>query len=159
MRMSQPERFEILVLGSGTGGKLVAWHMAQSGRRTAVVERRWIGGSCVNVACMPSKNEISSAKVAHLAHHAAQYGTVINSVAVDMATVRRRKREMVERQIARHLQNYKVSGAELIMGSGRFVAPKTLEVSLNDGGTRPCARMKFIESNGETSIEKIRCSS
>ena len=103
MCMSQPERFEILVLGSGTGGKLVAWHMAQSGRRTAVVERRWIGGSCVNVACMPSKNEISSAKVAHLAGHAAQYGTVTNSVAVDMATVRRRKREMVERQIARHL--------------------------------------------------------
>jgi pyruvate/2-oxoglutarate dehydrogenase complex dihydrolipoamide dehydrogenase (E3) component len=107
MRMSQPERFEVLVLGSGTGGKLVAWHMAQSGRRTAVVERQWIGGSCVNIACMPSKNEISSAKVAHLARHAAQYGTVTNSVAVDMATVRRRKREMVERQIARHLQNYK----------------------------------------------------
>jgi pyruvate/2-oxoglutarate dehydrogenase complex dihydrolipoamide dehydrogenase (E3) component len=136
MRMSQPERLEILVLGSGTGGKLVAWHMAQSGRRTAVVERRWIGGACVNVACMPSKNEISSAKVAHLAREAAEYGTVTNSVAVDMATVRRRKREMVERQIAKHLQNYKASGAELLMGSGRFVAPKTLEVTLNDGGTR-----------------------
>jgi pyruvate/2-oxoglutarate dehydrogenase complex dihydrolipoamide dehydrogenase (E3) component len=134
--MSQPERLEILVLGSGTGGKLVAWHMAQSGRRTAVVERRWIGGACVNVACMPSKNEISSAKVAHLARHAAEYGTVTNSVAVDMATVRRRKGEMVERQIAKHLQNYKASGAELLMGSGRFVAPKTLEVTLNDGGTR-----------------------
>jgi pyruvate/2-oxoglutarate dehydrogenase complex dihydrolipoamide dehydrogenase (E3) component len=134
--MSQPERLEILVLGSGTGGKLVAWHMAQSGRRTAVVERRWIGGACVNVACMPSKNEISSAKVAHLARHAAEYGTVTNSVAVDMATVRRRKGEMVERQIAKHLQNYKASGAELLIGSGRFVAPKTLEVTLNDGGTR-----------------------
>jgi pyruvate/2-oxoglutarate dehydrogenase complex dihydrolipoamide dehydrogenase (E3) component len=134
--MPQPERFEVLVLGSGTGGKLVAWHMAQSGRRTAVVERRWIGGACVNVACMPSKNEISSAKVAHLARHAAQYGTVTNSVAVDMTTVRRRKREMVERQIARHLQNYEATGAELIMGSGRFMAPKTLEVVLNDGGTR-----------------------
>src|SRR5260370_32932711 len=134
MRMSQPERFEVLVLGSGTGGKLVAWHMAQSGRRTAVVERQWIGGSCVNVACMPSKNEISSAKVAHLARHAAQYGTVTNSVAVDMATVRRRKREMVERQVARHLQNYKASGTELIMGSGRVVAPNTLAVTLNDAG-------------------------
>ena len=70
--MSQPERFEVLILGSGTGGKLVAWHMAQSGRRTAVVERQWIGGACPNVACMPSKNEIASAKVAHLARHAAQ---------------------------------------------------------------------------------------
>jgi pyruvate/2-oxoglutarate dehydrogenase complex dihydrolipoamide dehydrogenase (E3) component len=110
--------------------------MAQSGRRTAVVERRWIGGSCVNVACMPSKNEISGARVAHLARRAAQFGTMTGSVAIDMATVRRRKREMVERQIAKHLQNYKASGAELIMGNGRLLAPKTLEVTLNDGGTR-----------------------
>jgi pyruvate/2-oxoglutarate dehydrogenase complex dihydrolipoamide dehydrogenase (E3) component len=134
--MPQPEQFEVLVLGSGTGGKLVAWHMAQSGRRTAVVERRWIGGSCVNIACMPSKNEIFGARVAHLARHAAQFGTMTGPVAVDMATVRRRKREMVERQIATHMQNYKASGAELIMGNGRFLAPKTLEVTLNDGGTR-----------------------
>src|SRR5262245_15973180 len=133
-RMSQPERFDVLVLGSGTGGKLVAWHMAQSGLRTAVIERQWIGGSCVNVACMPSKNEISSAKVAHLAHHAAQYGTVTNSVAIDMATVRRRKRQMVERQLARHRQNYKASGAEVVTGRGPYVAPKTLEVTRTDGG-------------------------
>ena len=59
--MPQPERLEVLVLGSGTGGKLVAWHMAQSGRRTAVMERRWIGGSCVNGPCVPSKNEIANA--------------------------------------------------------------------------------------------------
>src|SRR6201981_277181 len=134
--MAQPERFEVLVLGSGVGGKLIAWHLAQSGRRTAVVERRWIGGSCPNIACMPSKNEIANAKVAHLARHGAEHGVVTGSITIDMATVRRRKREMVERQIAAHLQNYKASGAELIMGSGRFVAPKTLEVILNDGGTR-----------------------
>ena len=134
--MSQPERFEVLVLGSGTGGKLVAWHMAKSGLRTAVVERQWIGGSCVNVACMPSKNEIFSAKAAQVARRAAEYGVVSAPVAVDMAVVRERKREMVERQIARHLQNYETTGAELIMGSGHFVAPKTLEVTLNDGGTR-----------------------
>jgi pyruvate/2-oxoglutarate dehydrogenase complex dihydrolipoamide dehydrogenase (E3) component len=134
--MPQPEQYEVLVLGSGIGGKLVAWHMAQSGRRTAVVERRWIGGSCPNIACMPSKNEISGAKVVHLARHGAEYGAVIASVVVDMAAVRRRKRAMVERQVAKHLQSYQASGAELIMGSGRFVAPKTLEVTLNDGGLR-----------------------
>ena len=134
--MPQSEQFDVLVLGSGTGGKLVAWHMAQSGRRTAVVERRWVGGSCPNIACMPSKNEIASANVAHLARHGGNHGTKTGSVTVDMATVRQRKREMVERQIAKHLQIYEASGAELIMGSGRFVAPKTLEVKLNDGGTR-----------------------
>ena len=137
--MSQLERYDVLVLGSGFGGKLLAWHIAQSGRRTAVVERRWIGGSCPNIACLPSKNEIRSAQVAHLARHGAQFGTMTGPVAVDMATVRRRKRAMVEDQIAGHLQNYKASGAELIMGSGRFVAPKTLEVRLNDSGTRTLA--------------------
>jgi len=134
--MSQPEQFDILVLGSGAGGKLLAWHMAREGRRTAVVERRWIGGSCPNINCMPSKNEIWSAKVAHLVHQAAQFGLVTGPVAVDMATVRQRKRDMVDAQIAAHLQHYKTSGAALIMGTGRFVAPKTLEVCLNDGGTR-----------------------
>jgi pyruvate/2-oxoglutarate dehydrogenase complex dihydrolipoamide dehydrogenase (E3) component len=137
--MAQPERYEVLVLGSGTGGKLVAWHMAQAGRRTAVVERKWIGGSCPNIACMPSKNEISSARVAYLVRHAAEYGWTIDPPAIDMAVVRRRKREMVEAQVAKHLENYKASGAELIMGSGRLVAPKTIEVSLNDGGTRVLA--------------------
>jgi len=88
---------------------------------------------------MPSKNEIFSAKVAHLVRHAAHFGAMTGPVAVDMATVRQRKREMVDAQIAKHLQNYKTSGAELIMGTGRFVAPKTLEVRLNDGGTRVLA--------------------
>jgi pyruvate/2-oxoglutarate dehydrogenase complex dihydrolipoamide dehydrogenase (E3) component len=134
--MPQAEQFEVLVVGSGTGGKLMAWHMAQSGRRTAVVERRWIGGSCPNIACMPTKNEISSARVAYLTRHAAQFGTTAGPVAIDMSAVRKRKREMVDRQVAAHLQKYKASGAELIMGSGRFAKPKTLEVTLNDGDTR-----------------------
>ena len=137
--MSQPERFEVLVLGSGFGGKLLAWHLARSGRRTAVVERRWIGGSCPNIACLPSKNEIWSARVAHLARHAAQFGTVTGPVTTDMAKVRQRKRDMVNKEIELHLHNYKTSGAKLIMGTGHFVAPKTLEVRLNDGGTRALA--------------------
>ena len=138
--MSQPERFEVLILGSGFGGKLLAWHLARSGRRTAVVERRWIGGSCPNIACLPSKNEIWSARVAHLAQHAAKFGTMITGpVTTDMAKVRQRKRDMVDREIALHLHNYQTTGTELIMGSGRFVAPKTLEVRLNDGGTRVLA--------------------
>ena len=146
--MPQSEKFEVLVLGSGIGGKLIAWHMAQSGHRTAVVERRWIGGSCPNVACMPSKNEISSAKVAHSARHGREYGAVTGSVTVDMVIVRQRKRAMVERQVAKHLEIYRASGAELIMGSGRFIAPKTLEVNLNDGGTRELVADKVFLNVG-----------
>src|SRR5262249_15481366 len=89
-----------------------------------------------NVNCLPSKNEIWSAKVADLLHHAARFGVVTGPVAVDMAKVRQRKREMVEGLVALHLDLYRKSGAELIMGDGRFVAPKTLEVRLRDGGTR-----------------------
>src|ERR1700754_7830 len=133
--MSKTERFDALILGSGQGGKLLAWHLAQSGRRTAVVERRWIGGSCPNIACLPSKNEIWSAKVAHTVRHAAQFGTKTGPVAIDMAKVRQRKRDMVESEIAAHLRNYKTTGAQLIMGNGHFVGPKTLEVHLNGGGT------------------------
>ena len=134
--MAAPERFEILILGSGAGGKLLAWHMARAGRRTAVVERQWVGGSCPNVNCMPSKNEIWSANVARMARQASEFGTKTGPVTIDMLAVRRRKRDMVDAQVAGHLRNYKDSGADLIMGSGRFVAPRTLEVRLNDGGTR-----------------------
>jgi len=134
--MPQSERFEILVLGSGAGGKLLAWHMARAGRRTAVVERLWIGGSCPNINCMPTKNEIHSAKVASLVRHGAEYGAKTGRVAIDMSIVRNRKRAMVEQNIAAHRRNFESSGAELIMGSGRFVASKTLEIQLNDGGTR-----------------------
>src|SRR5438034_10297046 len=125
--MAMPtERYEILILGSGFGGKLLAWDMAGAGHRTAVVERRWIGGSCPNVNCLPSKNEVWSAKVADLVHHAAQFGMVTGPVTLDMGRVRQRKREMVDGLVAMHLEKYRASGAELIMGSGRFVAPKTL---------------------------------
>ena len=134
--MSQPEHYDVLILGSGGGGKLTAWHNGQSGRRTAVVERKWIGGSCPNIACLPSKNEIHSAEAAHFARNGAEFGVMTGPVKGDMAKVVQRKRAMVERLVATHLKNYKESGAELVMGRGRFVAPKTLEVSLNDGGTR-----------------------
>jgi pyruvate/2-oxoglutarate dehydrogenase complex dihydrolipoamide dehydrogenase (E3) component len=154
--MSEPEHFEVLVLGSGQGGKLLAWHMAQSGRRTAAVERRWVGGSCPNIACMPSKNEVWGARVAHLVRHAAHFGTVTGAVSTDMARVRQRKREMVEREVAFHLERYKSTGAELIMGSGQFVAPKTIEVQLNDGGTRLLAGERvFLNLGSHAAIPDI----
>jgi pyruvate/2-oxoglutarate dehydrogenase complex dihydrolipoamide dehydrogenase (E3) component len=137
--MPEATQYQDLFLGSGIGGKLLAWHLARAGRRVAVVERRYIGGSCPNIACMPSKNEIWSAKVADLVHHAAQFGITTGPVALDMAKVRQRKRAMVEHSVADHLEIYRQSGTELIMGEGRFVAPKTLEVQLRDGGSRVLA--------------------
>ena len=128
------ERYENVIIGSGEGGKYLAWHLGKSGQRTVVVERRWVGGSCPNVNCLPSKNEIHSAKVADLAHYATKFGIPATIASSDMAAVRQRKREMVENLIAMHLERYKASGAELVMGEAKFTAPKTLDVHLNDGG-------------------------
>jgi pyruvate/2-oxoglutarate dehydrogenase complex dihydrolipoamide dehydrogenase (E3) component len=146
--MPQAENFQMMILGSGQGGKLLAWHLAQTGQRTAVVERQWVGGSCPSVACLPSKNEIWSARVAHLASHAAEFGTMNGAVKTDMAKVRQRKRAMVDREVAFHLDAYKRSGAELIMGTGRFVAPRTIEVRLNDGGTRHLTSDRIVLNVG-----------
>jgi pyruvate/2-oxoglutarate dehydrogenase complex dihydrolipoamide dehydrogenase (E3) component len=137
--MPQPEHFDVVVFGSGQGGQLIAWHLARAGRRAALVERRLIAGSCPMIACMPSKNEVWGARVAHLARHGAQFGVVTSSVTTDMATVLRRKRDMVSHEVDLHLQNFRATGTELIMGNGHLVAPKTLEVRLSDGGTRVLA--------------------
>jgi pyruvate/2-oxoglutarate dehydrogenase complex dihydrolipoamide dehydrogenase (E3) component len=134
--MAETERYDALIIGSGEAGKHIALTMAQMGHRTAVVERKLIGGSCPNIACLPSKNIVHSAKVASFARRAAEFGLELGSFKIDMAGVQRRKRKMVEDEIQGHLNLYKASGAELIMGSARFIAQRTVEVSLNDGGTR-----------------------
>jgi pyruvate/2-oxoglutarate dehydrogenase complex dihydrolipoamide dehydrogenase (E3) component len=134
--MSDRNHLDALVIGSGEGGKYLAWHLARSGQRTAVIERRWIGGSCPNTNCLPSKNEIRSAEVASLTRHANGFGIDTGPVAIDMRRVVARKREMVDGLIAMHLDLYKASGAELIMGNARLTGPRAVEVALNDGGTR-----------------------
>ena len=146
--MSKLEQVDTLILGSGQGGKLLAWHLGNAGQRVAVVERQWVGGSCPAVACLPSKNEIWSARVAHLAQHAADFGTITGAVKTDLAKVRQRKRDMIARENAAHLAFYESSGAELIMGSGQFAAPKTIEVTLNEGGTRTLSGNQVVINVG-----------
>jgi pyruvate/2-oxoglutarate dehydrogenase complex dihydrolipoamide dehydrogenase (E3) component len=146
--MSQPEHFDVLILGSGQGGKLLAWHLGKAGRKVAVIERRWVGGSCPAVACLPSKNELWSARIAFLVHNAGRFGTLVSEVSTDMLRVRARKQDMIDREIAFHLQAYEESGAKLVMGNGRFVGPRTIEVSLNDGGTRLLAGKEVVVNVG-----------
>jgi pyruvate/2-oxoglutarate dehydrogenase complex dihydrolipoamide dehydrogenase (E3) component len=130
------EHFHNLVIGSGVAGKLLSWTLAKQGQKTAVVERSMVGGSCPNVACLPSKNVIYSAKAVSLVHPTMGLGVVTGSVRVDMAGVARRKRRMVNELIEVHLASFRASGAELVMGEARFTEPKTVQVTLNAGGTR-----------------------
>jgi pyruvate/2-oxoglutarate dehydrogenase complex dihydrolipoamide dehydrogenase (E3) component len=146
--MSRPEEYDVVVLGSGAPGKLLAWTLASRGSRTAVVERRYVGGSCPNIACLPSKNVIHGAKVGDYFRRGAEFGIAAGGWKVDMAAVRDRKRTMVDGLVALHLEKYRESGAELVMGQGRFVAPRTIEVSLNAGGTRTLHGQTVIIDTG-----------
>jgi pyruvate/2-oxoglutarate dehydrogenase complex dihydrolipoamide dehydrogenase (E3) component len=146
--MSSTEQYDVVVIGSGEAGKYLAWTLSKEGHRTALVERTMVGGSCPNVACLPSKNIIHSAKVASLTAQAAEFGIRAGAVAIDMPGVQQRKRRMVEDLVKVHLDRYEVSGVELIMGQARFVAPKTVAVDLRTGGTRNLTGERIVLSVG-----------
>ncbi len=146
--MSTTEEYDLVVLGSGAPGKLLAWTLASQGKRLAVIERRYVGGSCPNIACLPSKNVVHSAKVASYFRRGAEFGITTGAWKVEMPVVRDRKRKMVDGLVAIHQQKYRESGAELVMGSGRFVAPKTVEVALNAGGTRTLRGQTVVINTG-----------
>jgi pyruvate/2-oxoglutarate dehydrogenase complex dihydrolipoamide dehydrogenase (E3) component len=156
--MNAAEKYDVLVLGAGTAGKLMAWTMAKEGRRTAVVERKYIGGSCPNVACLPSKNVIHSAKVASLVGRHREFGIETGPISIDMAGVYARKREMVDGIIQVHLNKFHEAldrhrGDELILGDGIFVAPRTLRVALRDGGERTLtAERVFVNLGSRATI-------
>lgn len=158
MTSNQPgvESYDLLVLGSGEAGKYIAWSAASAGKRTALVERRYIGGSCPNIACLPSKNLIYSASVAHLARHAAEFGLHAADPGVDMQAVRGRKRAMVDGLIRTHEGRFSQTGVDLIRGEGRFSGPRTIEVALNGGGTRVLTAEHVVISTGSrASIDSI----
>ena len=142
------EEYDLVILGGGTGGTIAAWTFATQGQRVAVIERKYIGGSCPNIACLPSKNIIHCAKVASYFRRSREFGIVNGSVTVDMRAVRERKRKMVSGWNDVYLENYKKTGAELILGSGRFISAKTLEVIPPDGTRRQVRGTNVIINTG-----------
>ena len=143
-----PEEYDLVILGGGTGATIAAWTFAGQGQRVAAVDRKYVGGSCPNIACLPSKNVIHSAKVASYFRRSEEFGIVKKGFSVDMSTVRDRKRRMVSGWNKAYLDNYKKSGAEFILGSGRFIGPKTLEVTLRDGTIRQLRGANVIINTG-----------
>lgn len=145
---SGTEEYESVIVGTGEGSKFLAWTLANQGKRVAVIERRYIGGSCPNIACLPSKNVIHSAKVASFFQRSDEFGITKENFKVDMARVRDRKRKMVAALVDIHVANFKGSGAEFIMGSAKFTGPKTIDVTLNEGGTRVVRGEKIFIGTG-----------
>jgi pyruvate/2-oxoglutarate dehydrogenase complex dihydrolipoamide dehydrogenase (E3) component len=153
---TQPKEFDLVILGGGTGSTIAAWTFAGQGQRVAVIERKYIGGSCPNIACLPSKNIIHSAKVASYVRRSEEFGIPNRDFAVSMRAVRERKRRMVSNWNDAYLGNYKKSGAEFILGSGRFIGPKTLEATLADGTTRQLRGTNVIINTGtRAALENI----
>jgi pyruvate/2-oxoglutarate dehydrogenase complex dihydrolipoamide dehydrogenase (E3) component len=148
LKKTEPEEFDLVILGGGTGSTVAAWTFAAEGQRVAVIDRKYIGGSCPNIACLPSKNIIHSAKVASYFRRSEEFGINRNGSTVDMSAVRGRKRKMVSGLNDMYLENYKNTGAEFIFGSGRFIGPRTLEVTLPDGTSRRLRGTNVIVSTG-----------
>jgi len=148
LNTSQSEEFDLVILGGGTGSTIAAWTFAGDGERVAVVDRKYIGGSCPNIACLPSKNIIHSAKVASYFRQSKEFGITHNGFAIDMAGVREHKRKMVRGLNDMYMENYKNTGAEFILGTGRFLAPRTVEVTLADGTRRQLRGANVIVSTG-----------
>jgi pyruvate/2-oxoglutarate dehydrogenase complex dihydrolipoamide dehydrogenase (E3) component len=150
------KEYDLVILGGGTGSTIAAWTFGKQGQRVAVIERKYIGGSCPNIACLPSKNIIHSAKVASFFRRSEEFGIAKRDFTVDMSAVRRRKRTMVSGWNDVYIDNYKKSGAEFILGSGRFIGPKTLEATLADGSSRLfCGRNVIINTGTRAILEPI----
>ena len=145
----QPEEFDLVMLGGGTGSTVAAWTFAGEGKRVAVVDRKYIGGSCPNIACLPSKNIIHSAKIASYIRRSTEFGISLDGFTIDMSGVRDRKRKMVSGLNDMYLENYGNTGAILILGgTGRFIAPQTVEVALPDRTKRVLRGTNVIISTG-----------
>jgi pyruvate/2-oxoglutarate dehydrogenase complex dihydrolipoamide dehydrogenase (E3) component len=148
LKKSQPEEFDLVILGGGTGSTVAAWTFAGEGKRVAVVDRKYIGGSCPNIACLPSKNIIHSAKVVDYVRRSKEFGIAHDGFTIEMPGVRDRKRKMVVGLNEMYMENYRKTGAEFILGAGRFIAPRTVEVTLAEGTTRQLRGANVIVSTG-----------
>jgi pyruvate/2-oxoglutarate dehydrogenase complex dihydrolipoamide dehydrogenase (E3) component len=144
------EQYDCLILGSGQAGSPLATALAQAGRKTAIIERVHVGGTCINEGCTPTKTMVASARVAYLARRGGDYGVGVGDVTVDMKRVRQRKREIVDSfrgGSERRLENK--PNLDLIYGEARFTGPKTVQVMLPSGEKRELAAETIFINTGE----------
>ena len=146
------EVFDALILGSGEAGKYLSWSLGAEGKKVALIERRYVGGSCPNIACLPSKNIVHSAKVAWYAQRLDEFGMNKPAPGIDMAVVRERKRAMVRGLVDVHEKRFAANHVVFVNGEGRFVGPRTLSVALPEGGTRLLKADIVIVSTGSRAV-------
>jgi len=155
--MANATQYDSIVIGAGQAGGPLATTLARAGWKMALIEREHVGGTCVNDGCTPTKTMVASARVAYLARRAADYGVETGPVTMDMTVVRRRKRDIVNEFRSGSEQGIRETpNLDLLMGEARFTGPKTLTVTLNDGGEREITAEKiFINSGQRPTMPKI----
>ncbi len=155
--MNPSDQFQAIVIGSGQGGNPLSVSLAQAGFRTALIERQFIGGTCVNYGCTPTKTLVASARVAYLARRGADYGVATGDIRLDMARVRERKRGIVESFRTRSAGRFKnLANFELIFGEASFTGAKALRVRLRDGGVRELRGEEiFIDAGTRPAVPAI----
>jgi pyruvate/2-oxoglutarate dehydrogenase complex dihydrolipoamide dehydrogenase (E3) component len=154
---STTESFDAIIIGSGQGGNPLAEVLVGAGKKTAMIERKEAGGTCINTGCTPTKTMVASARVAYLARRGSDYGVDVGPVAVDMSRVRERKRNIV--LTMRHHREERLAKArvELIRGEASFTAPGKLRVALRDGGERRLtAPQIFINTGTQSALPPIQ---
>lgn len=142
--------YDAIVIGSGQAGGPLSSALAKAGKKTAIIEREHVGGTCINEGCTPTKTMVASARVAYLARRAADYGVHTGSISVDMQVVRKRKRDIVESfrgGSERRLES--TEGLDLLMGNASFIDAKTIEVHLNTGEVRQLSAETIFINTGE----------
>jgi pyruvate/2-oxoglutarate dehydrogenase complex dihydrolipoamide dehydrogenase (E3) component len=135
--MNPSDQFQAIVIGSGQGGNPLCMELARAGIRTALIERKHVGGTCVNEGCTPTKTMVASARVAYLAQRGADYGVLTGDIRIDMERVRKRKRDIVDAFRTRNEEGIEhTANLELIFGEASFTGAKSVLVRLRDGGER-----------------------
>jgi pyruvate/2-oxoglutarate dehydrogenase complex dihydrolipoamide dehydrogenase (E3) component len=131
------EEVDLLVVGGGKAGKSLAMDRAKAGQKVAMVERGMIGGTCINVACIPTKTLINSGRVLETVRRAEEFGiSGVEDPRMDLALLRHRKDDVVGTMVKGQLSSFTDSGMDFILGEAKFTGPRTVHVDLNDGGTR-----------------------
>jgi pyruvate/2-oxoglutarate dehydrogenase complex dihydrolipoamide dehydrogenase (E3) component len=155
--MTNQQHYDAVVIGSGQGGTPLSMALAGAGMRTALIERKHVGGTCINEGCTPTKTMVASGRVAYLARRAADYGVQKGAINVDMAKVRQRKRDIVDSfRDGNQSRLEKTANLELIFGEASFSGPKTISVRLQDGGQRTIsAKYIFINAGMRASRPKL----
>src|SRR5271170_3230506 len=135
--MPEIEQFDAIVIGSGQAAKPLAIALAKAGKRTAVVEAKHVGGTCVNEGCTPTKTMVASGRVAYLARRGGDYGVKTGPIAIDMEKIRERKRAIVKNAREGGERAIRATDCDaLIMGEASFAGQKLVHVACNGGGER-----------------------